>query len=86
MLIQQPAPWDTKAFTECDQFPPSLCEAFHEHDVAKGIFDAADARLKRELRAYADANRLPFVRPEVVKSQIERAQTRHDNSRLQGGY
>lgn len=73
MTIQPiPAPWQTKAFVECDQFPTSLVRAFAAHERAKERFDAADARLKAELRAYADANRLPFVRPETVKSQIDR--------------
>jgi hypothetical protein len=72
MFIQTSAPYETKASTECDQFPPSLIKAFAAQERDKARFDKSDARLKAELRAYADANRLPFVRPETVRSQIDR--------------
>ncbi len=71
-LHQMPAPWQTKAFTECEEFPPSLVRAFAAYERDKARLSKSDARLKAELRAYADANRLPFVRPETVKSQIDR--------------
>ena len=36
--IQIPAPWDTKAFTAVEQFPPSLLLAFEEHELLKGMW------------------------------------------------